>query len=140
MFDLSGSTFHAYPKSTCKLIFMLFFPFREEIVQYSRMKFNKILKELDSEEKARTWVWLAKFDGKTFICPKCQHEQFYQHTKSPEIRECKSCHFEVRLRARTIFQNSKIPMLLWLKAIGLMTQGKRGISALELQSELEMKS
>lgn len=109
-------------------------------MQYCRMKCTKILKELDSEEKARTWVWLAKFDGKVFSCSKCHHEEFYQHKKDPEIRECKSCHFEVRLRAKTIFQHSKIPILLWLKAIGLMSQGKRGISALELQSELEMKS
>ena len=120
--------------------FMILLIFRVEIMQYRRMKFNKILKELDSEEKARAWVWLAKFDGKIFSCLKCQHEDFYQHKKYPEIRECKECHFEVRLRAKTIFQNSKIPMLTWLKAISLMTQGKRGISALELQSELEMKS
>lgn len=109
-------------------------------MQYSRMKFTKILKELDSEEKARAWVWLAKFNSKEFLCPKCQHEEFYQHKKYPEIRECKNCHFEVRLRARTIFQHSKIPMLTWLRAIGLMSQGKRGISALELQSELNMKT
>lgn len=109
-------------------------------MEYRRMKFNKIFKELDSEEKARMWIWLAKFDGKIFLCPKCQHENFYQHKKSPEVRECKSYHFEVRLRANTIFQHSKSPMLIWLKAICLMTQGKRGISALELQSELEMKS
>lgn len=104
------------------------------------MKFSKILKELDSEEKAQAWTWLAKFDGKKFVCPKCNSEDFYQHKKSPEIKECKNCHFYVRLRVNTIFQNSKIPMLTWLKAICFMTQGKRGISALELQSELEMKS
>jgi transposase-like protein len=104
------------------------------------MKFNKILKELDSEEKARSWIWLAKFDGKEFCCTKCSSESFYQHKKNPEVRECKDCHFEVRLRANTIFHRSKIPMLTWLKAVCLMTQGKRGISALELQAELEMKS
>ncbi|MHA2040141.1 MAG: IS1595 family transposase [Promethearchaeota archaeon] len=109
-------------------------------MQYCKMKFNKILKELDSEEKARAWVWLAKFDGKIFSCPKCKYESFYQHKKYPEVRECKNCHFEVRLRAKTIFQSSKIPMLVWLRAICLLSQGKRGISALELQSELEMKS
>ena len=109
-------------------------------MQYKKMKCSKIMRELDSEEKARAWVWVAKFDGKEFDCPKCRHEEFYQHKKSPEIRECKSCHFDVRLRANTIFQHSKIPMLIWLKALCLMTQGKRGISALELQSELEMKS
>jgi hypothetical protein len=44
------------------------------------MKFNKILKELYSEEKARLWVWLAKFDGKEFVCSRCSGKEFYQHT------------------------------------------------------------
>ena len=32
-----------------------------------------------------------------------------------------------------------MPLLIWLKAICFITQGKRGISALELQASLEMK-
>lgn len=104
------------------------------------MKFNKILRELDSEEKARLWVWLMKFEGKKFVCPKCRCEECYEHKKNPEVRECKKCHFEVRLRANTIFQKSKTPMLTWLRAICFVTQGKRGISAIELQGELELKS
>jgi transposase-like protein len=104
------------------------------------MKFSKILRELDSEEKARAWVWLAKFDGKEFVCPECGHESFYQHKKNPEVRECRGCHLQVRLRANTIFQDSKTAMLVWLRALCFLTQGKRGISALELQAELEMKS
>ena len=109
-------------------------------MRYERMKFCKILNALDSEEKARIWIWLAKFDGKEFTCPKCKNESYYQHHKNPEVRECKKCHFEVRLRANTIFQSSKVPMLTWLKAVCFVTQGKRGVSALELQGDLEMKS
>lgn len=109
-------------------------------MQYAHMRFWKIMNELDSEEKARAWIWLAKFDGKEFTCPKCKNETYYQHHKSPEIRECKKCHFEVRIRANTIFQKSKTPLLTWLKIICLVTQGKRGVSALELKTDLEMKS
>jgi hypothetical protein len=109
-------------------------------MKYPQMKFCKLLSELDSEEKARAWIWLAKFDGKEFICPKCRNATYYQHRKKAEVRKCKTCHFAVRLRAGTIFQNSKIPLLIWLKAMSLVTQGKRGVSALELQSDLGMKS
>jgi len=45
-------------------------------MKYQQMKFCKILGELDCEEKARAWIWLAKFDGKGFVCPKCAHEIF----------------------------------------------------------------
>lgn len=107
---------------------------------YRHIKFTKILKDLDSEEKARIWIWLAKFDGKEFICPKCKSEHYCQYKKNPEVRKCKSCCSQIRLRANTIFQNSKTPLLIWLKAICFITQGKRGISTLEVQSELEMKS
>jgi predicted RNA-binding Zn-ribbon protein involved in translation (DUF1610 family) len=109
-------------------------------MKYRRMKFNKILRELDSEDKARAWIWLVKFDGKEFVCPRCGNETYYQHRKYPEVRDCKKCRFEVRIRANTIFQNSKTPLLIWLKILCFMTQGKRGISALEIHSELEMKS
>ena len=109
-------------------------------MKYERMKLGKILRELDSEEKARIWVWLAKFDRKECICPKCKHNVYYQHKKRPDVRECKGCRFEVRLKANTIFQKSKTPLVTWLRAICFITQGKRGISTLELQSLLEMKS
>lgn len=75
---------------------------------YRKMKCSQILKELDSETKARAWIWLAKFEGKEFVCPKCKQVVYYQHKANPEIRECKSCHFQTRLRANTIFQHSKI--------------------------------
>lgn len=52
-------------------------------MKYQRMNFSQLLKKLDSEEKTRTWIWLAKFDGKEFIRPKCSYEKFYQHTKKP---------------------------------------------------------
>jgi len=110
------------------------------MLKYQRMKFGKILRELDSEEKARAWIWLAKFDGKDFVCPHCLGETYYQQKTNPEIRKCKTCGQRIRIKANTIFQNSKIPLLTWLKAICFVTQGKRGISTLELQNALELKS
>jgi len=41
---------------------------KEGIMKYQQVKFCKLLSELDSEEKARAWIWLAKFDSKEFIC------------------------------------------------------------------------
>lgn len=49
------------------------------------MKFDQLLKELNSEEKAGIWIWLAKFDGREFVCPRCHHEDYYQHKKNPAM-------------------------------------------------------
>ena len=59
-------------------------------MQYPHMKFCRLLSELDSEEKARAWIWLAKFDGKEFVCPQCNNEACWHHHKNPEVRECKT--------------------------------------------------
>ena len=109
-------------------------------MSYQRMKAVKISEEIDTEEKARQWVWKSRFGGKDFICPQCEGESFWQHQSRPEVRECDYCRKQIRLRAGTIFEKSKTPILTWLRAIGLVMQGKRGISALELQRQLGMPS
>jgi transposase-like protein len=109
-------------------------------MKYEKMKAVRLYREIDTEAKAREWIWSIKFGGKPFECSACHGKEFYQHKKNPEVRECKRCHREIRLRAGTIFQKSKTPLLVWVRAVYFVTKGKRGVSALELQKELEIKS
>jgi len=114
-------------------------------VQYSAMQYQQLrsiefFREVDTEEKARQWLWQCRFDGKDFVCPDCEGEGFWQHRKQAEIRECELCQREVRLRAATVFGNSKVPILTWLRAIFLVMQDKRGVSALQLMRQLGLRS
>ena len=58
----------------------------------------------------------------------------------PEVRTCKGCRRQLRLRAGTIFEASKTPLIFWVKALFYVMQGKRGMSAQELQRHLGLKS
>lgn len=107
---------------------------------YQKFKGFQFFRKINTEEKARNFVWRTRFEGKDFICSHCGNEEFYPTRTLPEVRKCKSCRKVTRLRVGTIFENSKISMLTWLRAIHLMMQGKRGISALELQERLEIGS
>ena len=109
---------------------------------YSKMKPVEFFREVASEEKAREMIWRSKCGGKDFVCPKCRGEAFYQYEHNPEIRKCKtaSCGHQARLRVGTVFENSKTPLLVWVRAIFLTMQDKRGISALQLKRQLGMKS
>jgi transposase-like protein len=107
---------------------------------YEKLGLTDFFARFSSEEEARRFLWRAKYGGKDFVCPRCTHEGFYQLHTRPEIRHCKLCDKQVRLRVGTILQSSKTAVLTWLRAIFLVTQDKRGISALHLKRELGMKS
>ena len=109
-------------------------------MKYEQLKSAAFFIQVDSEEKARDWVWRSRFEGKAFVCPDCGEEGYWQHRARPEIRECEVCRKPVRLRACTMFRDSKVPILTWLRAIFLAMQDKRGVSALQLMRQLAIKS
>jgi hypothetical protein len=109
-------------------------------INYDHCTVPEFFARISHEEAARRLAWRLKFGGVDFKCAKCEGTAFYQHLARAEIRECKSCATRVRLRVGTIFENSKVSMLNWVRAIFLVMQGKRGISALEIQKQLRLGS
>lgn len=95
---------------------------------------------IQSEQDARQWLWRARFGGRDFICPHCRHDGFYPIRSRPEVRKCSRCRHHIRLRANTILQHSKQPVLVWLRSMFLMMQGKTGASALQVKRQLRLKS
>jgi transposase-like protein len=73
-----------------------------------------------------------------FVCPRCEAR------KSLEIRRdlwrCLSCRKEVSVTAGTVFQDSKLPLTLWFRAMWQITSQKNGISAIGLQRVLGLGS
>ncbi len=53
---------------------------------------------------------------------------------------CQSCHRDIRATAGTIFQDSRLPLRLWFRAMWLLTNQKTGMSALGLQRALGLGS
>jgi transposase-like protein len=54
--------------------------------------------------------------------------------------KCYDCREQCTVTVGTIFEDSKIPLHKWLMAIHLMCSSKKGISALQLQRNLEIGS
>ena len=53
---------------------------------------------------------------------------------------CAGCRAQVSVMAGTIFQDSKLPLTMWFRAIWQLTSQKNGVSALSLQRELGLGS
>ena len=90
-----------------------------------------------SDESCREYLYQLRWpDG--FVCPKCGHQEF----KKTDIGlyRCKSCHFRASITAGTIFQDTRISLCLWFRAIWQVVSQKNGISALGLKRVLGLKS
>ncbi len=109
-------------------------------MQYESFTSERFFTEITTEADARDLIWRSRFDGVEFRCPDCGCEDFYDLITRPEVRTCRECRTQTRLRAGTIFDSSKTSLLVWVKALFYVMQGKRGISATELQRHLGLKS
>lgn len=105
----------------------------EKALKYPRITIRQFVVGVNTEEKARGLAWKIKCQGVDFRCPHCGHLKYWELKSRPEIRQCSGCLKQIRLRVGTLFENSKLPLLIWMQAILFMMQGKRGLSALELQ-------
>ncbi len=71
-------------------------------------------------------------------CPGCGHRGFCA-LKTRKLFQCNRCKKQVRLMAGTVFQDTKLPLTTWFAAIYHLTQGKGGISSVELGRRLGVK-
>jgi transposase-like protein len=71
-------------------------------------------------------------------CPACGHRGFCA-LKTRKLFQCNRCKKQVRLTAGTVFQDTKLPLTAWFAAIYHLTQGKNGISSVELARRLGVR-
>ncbi|MCU0444286.1 MAG: IS1595 family transposase [Microscillaceae bacterium] len=73
--------------------------------------------------------------GKKPKCPYCNSDKLGKQTA--DFRHyCKSCRRSFSVLINTQLQGTKMPLKLWFYAIGIITDAKKGVSALQLQRNL----
>lgn len=56
------------------------------------------------------------------------------------LRQCSACLYQASVTAGTIFQDSRVPLTLWFRAMWLVASQKNGVSALGVQRVLGLGS
>jgi hypothetical protein len=74
-----------------------------------------------------------------FSCDHCQSERSYQLKTRPRIFECVKCRHQHSVTAGTVFHKTRIPLRKWFLAAFLMMSDKRGVSAMFLSRELDIR-
>ncbi len=90
-----------------------------------------------SEEQCRAYLATLRWpDG--FVCPSCGGRKAWPAQRGRLI--CAACRHQATVTAGTIFQDSRLSLRLWCRAIWQVTSQKNGASALGLQRVLGLGS
>jgi len=94
-------------------------------------------KRFSSEEACRAYLFELRWpDG--FVCPQCECRKAW--TMKRDLFVCAKCRRQVSVTAGTIFQDSRLPLVMWFRAMWHVTSQKSGASALGLQRVLGLGS
>ena len=94
-------------------------------------------RRFDDEGSCRRYLFALRWpDG--FVCPRCGGRHGW--SRSENLWLCAGCRFHTSVTAGTIFQDSKLPLTVWFRAMWQVTSQKNGMSALGLQRVLGLGS
>ncbi|OAS16973.1 transposase [Paenibacillus oryzisoli] len=79
-----------------------------------------------SEEECEQFLMSSRW-ANGFSCPRCDHHSFYK-VKTRSLLECKECRTQISITAGTVMHKSKLPLLLWFKAIRILIQDEMSYS------------
>ena len=90
-----------------------------------------------TEEACRDYLLRLRWPS-GFRCPACGHEKAWP--RADGLFECGECGHKTSVKAGTIFEGSRQPLVLWFRAIWWVTSQKNGVSALGLKRILGLGS
>ncbi len=104
-------------------------------VQFQKgLSLNEFLRHYGTEEQCYSVLYAWRWPN-GFICPNCGHDKSCQlHTN--KLQQCNRCHRQTSLTAGTIFESTKLPLTIWFQGLYLISQGKKGISAMQLHRKM----
>jgi transposase-like protein len=75
-------------------------------------------------------------DGKP-ICPNCEHGEHW-YLKKQRRWKCRRCWKQFSVTVNTIFENSRLPLVTWIRAVQIIVNCRKGVSSYELHRFLNV--
>ena len=91
-----------------------------------------------TEQACREYLMQLRWP-RGFACPRCGGQRARPSRRRGLLR-CGQCDYQASLTAGTIFQDTRLPLRTWYRAMWWVTSQKTGASALGLQSILGLGS
>lgn len=81
---------------------------------------------------------LFKIRFSNLVCPKCENDKPFERVKNRRSYYCTTCGFQVYPTKDTVFEKTTTPLHYWFYAIYLQTTTRNGVSAKELERQLNV--
>ena len=94
-------------------------------------------RRFSTDDACREYLFTLRWP-EGFVCPRCGGRRAWPMGR--KLWLCSGCRHQTSLTADTIFQNTRLPLTVWFRAIWQVTSQKNGISALGLQRVLGLGS
>src|SRR5882672_6219344 len=100
-------------------------------------------KAATDETKSVEFLEQERWAGQV-VCPRCESAEVYKMTgrdgqRNKDYRwRCRSCKKFFTVRTGTVFEETRLPLQVWVYALWKACSSKKGISALQLSREMEI--
>ncbi len=102
----------------------------------SQMSIIEFQKKYDTEDKCREELFKMRYP-QGFKCSKCECTEYY-YLKSRGKYRCKNCKHQSSVTSGTVMDRSHLKITIWLWAIYLFSNDKRGSSACYISQVLRL--
>jgi len=100
----------------------------------AEMNLPKLIEQFGSDEKCRARLTELRWpNGVT--CPRCQTKSISRVIERDQY-DCNACRYQFSVTSGTIFHDTHLSLSKWFLAIYLMTESKKGMSALQIKRTL----
>ena len=102
----------------------------------AEMNLPKLIAEFGSDEKCRARLTELRWPNGV-SCPRCQSKSISQVIERDQY-DCNKCRYQFSTTSGTIFHDTHLPLSKWFLATYLMTESKKGMSALQMKRTLNV--
>lgn len=102
----------------------------------NEMNLMKLIEQFGTDEKCRERLELTRWPNGV-DCPRCNSKKVSKISEREQFH-CNGCQYHFSVTTGTIFHDSHLPLQKWFLAIYLMTESKKGISALQIKRTLDI--
>jgi transposase-like protein len=106
------------------------------INRHSATNLIDLFEKFGNDEKCRIYLERLRWP-EGVKCIRCQSDKISRIYKRNQFH-CDSCQYQFSVTAGTIFHDSHLPLMKWFAAIYLLSESKKGMSALQLKRTLRV--